>query len=149
MSTARSDLRANTFTALDAWRDQVWNPAQTNDRKRIHQAYRARPATLHPPCAYIGAISETLQHSAGVRQRMQTVAVAVIHGLYRSDETMEWLDDAADSLLDYLSERPHAISNTTVITPMSTEDVELDLGGGTVYAATVITLRHDYADGRG
>jgi hypothetical protein len=51
--------------------------------------------------------------------------------------------------LDYLSERPHAITNSTVITPLSTEDVELDLGGGTIYAATLITLRHDFADGRG
>jgi hypothetical protein len=72
-----------------------------------------------------------------------------VRGLYDNAEAMEWLDDACDSLLDYLSDRPHAISNTTVITPLSTEDVELDLGGGTIYAATLISLRHDYADGRG
>ena len=148
MSTTRSDLRANLFSTVDAWR-ATWNAAQTVERQQIHQSYRARPASFHPPLIYIGAISETLQHSAGVRQRLQTVQVALVRGLYDNAETMEWLDDATDSLLDYLSDRPHAIDNATVITPTGTEDVELDLGGGTIYATTLITLRHDFADGRG
>jgi hypothetical protein len=148
MSTARSDLRANLFSTVDDWRE-AWNAAPTTERHEIHQGYAARPASFHPPLFYIGGISETLNHSAGVRQRLQTAQVAIVRGLYDNAEAMEWLDDACDSLLDYLSDRPHAISNTTVITPLSTEDVELDLGGGTIYAATLISLRHDYADGRG
>lgn len=148
MSTARSDLRSNLYTTVDAWRS-TWNAAQSDDKHRIHQGYRARPASFHPPLFYIGAVREDLSHSAGVRQRLQTAQVAVVRGLYSNEETMEWLDDATDSLLDYLSDRPHAISNSTVITPVSTEDIEIDLGQGTIYSATVITLRHDYADGRG
>jgi hypothetical protein len=148
MSTARSDLRANLYSTVDAWRE-AWNASQSNDKLRIHQGYRARPASFHPPLFYICGMIETLNHSAGVRQRLQTATVAIVRGLYDNAEAMEWLDDACDSLLDYLSERPHAVDNSTVITPISTEDVELDLGGGTVYAATLISLRHDFADGRG
>lgn len=148
MSTARSDLRANLYTTVDAWR-VTWNASQANDRRRLHQGYAARPASFHPPLYYIGSISESLTHTAGVRQRDQRAQVAIVRGLYENEEAMEWLDEATDSLLDYLSDRPHAISSSTVVTPLSTEDVELDLGGGTVYAATIITLRHDFADGRG
>jgi hypothetical protein len=148
MSTARQNLRDNLFATVDAWR-VTWNAAQSNDKHRIHQGYRARPASFHPPLFYIGGISESLTHSVGVRQRLQQAQVAIVRGLYDNAEAMEWLDEATDSLLDYLSDRPHAIDNSTVITPMSTEDVELDLGAGTVYAATIVTLRHDFADGRG
>ena len=148
MSTARQNLRDNLLTTIEAWR-VTWNAAQSIERHKIHQSYGARPASLHPPSVYIGAISETLNHSAGVRQRLQTVAVALVRGLYQNEEAYGWLDEAADSLLDYLSDRPHAVDNSTVITPISTEDVELDFGNSTIYAATLITLRHDYADGRG
>jgi hypothetical protein len=146
--SARTDLRNNLFTTVDAWR-VTWNATQTNDRHRIHQGYTARPASLHPPAFYLGGVEETMTHMAGVRQLDQRIQVAIVRGLYDNAEAMEWLDEACDSLRNYLSDRPHAISNTTVLTPLSTVDAELDYGNGTIYAATIITCRHDYADGRG
>lgn len=145
MSSTRRDLRTNLYTTVDTWRTEVWNPSQSDDKDRIHQGYRARPASLHPPAFYIGSISEILAHMggrAGVRDRTFQAPVALVRGLYSNEEAMEWLDEATDSLLDYLSARPWCISSHANLTPTTTEDVELDLGGGTIYVATILNNQY-------
>lgn len=143
----RALLRSQLFAGVEAWRAD-FNATQTEDRNHVRQAYHARPATFHPPLVYIGPITETQTHSAGVRTRDQRVQVVVVRGIYENAETMEWLDEAVDSLLDYMTANPNLISTKTMLTPLGTEDAELDMGNSTVYAATLLNLRHDVAEGR-
>ena len=143
----RALLRSQLFDAVDSWR-ATFNATQTHERNHIRQSYSARPATFHPPCVYIGPISESVAISAGVRNRDQRAQVVVVRGIYENAETMEWLDEAVDSLLDYITARPNLVSTKTMLTPLGTEDAELDMGNSTIYAATLLNLRHDVAEGR-
>lgn len=144
----RALLRSQLFATVEEWR-ATFNATQTEPRDHIRQSYSARPATFHPPLVYIGPISETVAISAGVRTRDQRAQIVVVRGIYENSETSEWLDEAVDSLLDYITDRPNLVSTRTMLTPLGTEDAELDMGNSTIYAATLLNLRHDVAEGRG
>lgn len=143
----RALLRSELFDGVEDWR-ATFNATQSDDRNKIRQSYSARPATFHPPLVYVGPITETVAISAGVRRRDQRAQIVVVRGLYENAETMEWLDEAVDSLLDYITARPNLVSTATMLIPLGTEDAELDLGNSTIYAATLLNLRHDVAEGR-
>lgn len=145
-TTFRHDLRTALVTTLESFQAS-WNAGKP-DREQVHQVYRARPASLHPPCLYVGPFrTARITHSAGVRTRLVQPQVVAVQGIYDNAETVDRQDTLVDALIEHLTTNVRMVTET-VTQPISDEDVELDLGGGTVYFATIITLEGDIAEGR-
>ena len=138
MSTRRADFRIALAAILDDFR--AANPSL------IRQTYRARPASFHPPCAYVGVINETISHQFGSqRTRIQTGSLVLIHGLYDNAETADRQDVLADALITYLTDQHARVAGTTLLEATSAEDVELVIKE-VPYAATVVVVRHDVVE---
>lgn len=139
-STFRSDLVAGVETLLNAY--IASNPTL------LRAFFRARPAQIgETPLAFIGPRNEVVTHSAGTRSRVFTVPVVIADVLTDNVEVANRFDDLTDSLLDYFTANPHGVSATTLIEPVSVEDIELDYGT-VVYRAVSITLRGQIQEGR-
>lgn len=135
MSTFRAQFRTALLGILDDFK--AANPTL------IRQTYQARPKSLHPPCAYVGPFSEpTIRHEFGNRQsRVPEATLVLVEGIYENAETADKLDELADAMISYLPSQHARVSGSTLLEAISAEDVELDLGGGAIYAATIITVR--------
>lgn len=136
-TTMRAQFRAALVGILEDF--------QTANPTLLRQTYRARPASFHPPMAYVGPITEpTIQHKFGARRRrLMRAPLLLVEGLYENAETSDRLDVLADAMIDYLTIEHDRVSGRTLLQAVSSEEVELDLGGGTIYAATSITVEHD------
>lgn len=131
-TTFRQDARTALFAWLTAFRT-------ANDTK-VNTIHKRRPGSVTPPCLFIGALSEPqiVQGEGNVRSRIMAPQVVIVERLINNDESGESMDFLVDAFIDYATANPHFASG--VIEPISTADVELDFGG-TVYSATVVTLR--------
>lgn len=145
-TTFRVDFRTGIKTLLDDFRGA--NPTL------LSQTYRARPASFHPPLAYLGPILEPrIDLTVGPTTRLIRAQVALVQGLYDNAETADRLDVLVDTFIQYVADHPHAINARSVLTPTQAEDVELEIRGvdnkpSTFYAATLITLESDFASPR-
>lgn len=145
-TTFRHDFRTALASLLDSFR-----AANTT---LLSQTYRARPASFHPPLAYIGTLVEPrIDFTSGLRTRLVRAQIALVQGQYDNAETADRLDVLSDTFLDYLTANPHAINARSVLTPTSAEDVELEIRGtdgkpSVYYAATLVTVESDMAEGR-
>jgi hypothetical protein len=85
-----------------------------------------RSQVSETPAAWIGEITETLQHTSGVRFRRFSIPVIVVDVLADNSETMNRIDDLVDELIDEFTANPHAVSGATLIEPVSVSEVEID-----------------------
>src|SRR5688500_12968870 len=129
----RALFRAGLFAGIEDWRTD-FNAAEIDERNHVRQSYQARPATFHPPLAYVGPIAERIVTHPQLL-RIFTGQLVVVRGLYDNAETSEWLDRAVDSLALYVVDHPRMVSTDTFLTVIGTEDAELNLGNDTIYAA--------------
>ena len=138
-STFRSDVRTQLHAYNTAFK--AANPTM------VLAVFKARPGSLTPPCLYIAGLSEPrIVHDSGLRQRTMAPQVALVQRLVDAEETGDLMDDLVDAYLDYLTANPH-LTAYTVIAPVSTADIELDFRG-TIYSATLVTIRADIQEGR-
>ena len=139
MSTARADLRSALADILDDFR--------VANTTLLRQTHRARPATFHPPLAYVGPFSEpTITHEFANRQRREIRAsLVLVQGVYENAETVDKLDVLADALLAFLVSRHADAGATRLLEAISSEDVELTIGEAT-YAATAVSMSLDVVD---
>ena len=86
------------------------------------QVYPARPRTVKPPTAFIDSIREAITWSPGLRQRLVTVNVRIIWGLFDSKDAVDQRDAFVDEFVDWTSDRPHQAFDTTLLEPRSIED---------------------------
>jgi hypothetical protein len=142
MPDYRSLFRQQVFAGVEDWRED-FNATQPNEHDQIRQSYRARPASFHPPLVYLGPVSEALSHSASTKGDILTGSVVVVRGLYDNEEAVDWRDAAVWSLHEYLTVNKNLVSTKTL-----TEDVELDMGSGTVYIGGLVNVRLDIRFGR-
>lgn len=89
------------------------------------QLYRGRPASIAPPTAFIDAINETLtEFTRFTRQRVPTVEVIVLHGLFDQGDTVDQRDAFVDGFLDWIADgRWHAWGANTVMAGVSVTDI--------------------------
>lgn len=145
-TTFRADFRTGVSGLLDDFR--------TANPTLLSQTYRARPASFHPPLAYIGPVVEPrIDLTVGPVTRLIRAQVALVQGLYDNAETADRLDVLADAFIQYVADHPHAINARSVLVPTQAEDVELEMRGAEgrpslFYAATLITLESDFASPR-
>lgn len=141
-TTYRTDARVALNTLLTNF--QAANPTLLN------QVYRARPATLHPPCAFIGDWREpTISLDMSIITRLPQVDLVLVQGEYSNAETMDRQDVLSDAFVSYLANNAH--QGNGVIVRLSTSDAEVTFsapGGSTVhYLTTIFTVELDIAEG--
>ena len=88
------------------------------------QVYRARPASVHPPCAFVDRMSETVDYPGSVtwRQRTPRVEVVVLHGIFDSGDAVDQRDRFVDGFLDWVTDNVHAADPNTTIGLVAIED---------------------------
>jgi hypothetical protein len=116
-TTFRSDAVAAITTLLTTY--QTANPTLLRD------VHRSRPAVNETPSAWFGEITETIQHTSGVRFRRFTIPVIVVDVLADNSETLNRLDDLVDALVDVFTANPQVVANT-LIEPVAVSEVEID-----------------------
>jgi hypothetical protein len=105
--TFRTNMRAAAMSLLDDYAASISLGLQT---------YRGRPASIHPPTAFVDSVNETILYTGPLlRQRTPTVEVVVIHGTFDSGVTVDQADAFADGFLDWVTANVHeAGANTTI-----------------------------------
>lgn len=111
------------------------------------QIYPGRPSSVQPPTAFIDAIGETLtNYTVTHRQRLVTVQVLVLHGVFDHKDTVAQRDAFVDGWLDWIADRFHAFGANTDAKAVTVEDIPvyvpdwLDPSVAKTYFATRISL---------
>jgi hypothetical protein len=88
------------------------------------QIYRARPASVLPPCAFVDSLSETMEYPSSVnwRQRTLRVTVVVLHGIFDSGDAVDQRDRFVDGFLDWVTDNVHAADPNSVMGLVAVED---------------------------
>lgn len=85
--------------------------------------YRARPASIHLPHAFIDRMSGTFSDVGIVLQQTTPQAeVVVVHGLFDSGDAVDQRDAFVDGFVAYVATQYHAAGANTLITVASVED---------------------------
>lgn len=144
--TVSTTYRADARTAVDGFLTafQAANPTL------LFSTYRARPGSLHPPCAFVGDFREpSIGLDMSIVTRQPQIEVWLVQGEYDNAETMDRQDILVDAFISYLANNPHVGSG--VLISLGTDDREVTLtgpGGSTAtYLATVVTLGLDIQEG--
>lgn len=88
------------------------------------QVYPARPRSIHPPTGFVDGISEVLDHTTLLTQRIPSVELVVIHGIFDSKEAANQKDGFVDGLIDWAETRYHQAGANTMVAIDATEDVQ-------------------------
>lgn len=105
-TTFRVDIRAGLVTVLEAFK--------TANPSLIGAVLTARPEgfTGDYPIAFVDSQPEAISHTAGVRTRTMTPAVAVVAEKTLNAEEQARFDALVDALLDWFTANPHIITGT-------------------------------------
>lgn len=89
------------------------------------QVYRARPASIHPPAAFVDSMSESLTSLLlpATRERRPRASIVVVHGLFDSGDAADQRDAFVDGFLDWCIERFDAIDENAIAEVVSVEDM--------------------------
>ena len=79
------------------------------------QTYRARPASIHPPTAFIDKMSDRLVDflSPDIFQHTPGVEIVVLHGLFDSGDAVDQRDRFVDAFVEWVRSRFHAAGANT------------------------------------
>lgn len=87
------------------------------------QAYPGRPRSINPPTAFVDSIRERITYTGPtLRQRVPSVDLIVIHGLFDSKDAVDQKDAFVDGFLDWVNTRYHQAGANTLIGATETED---------------------------
>jgi hypothetical protein len=116
MSTFSAQMRA---AAVDLLTDYVASVAGLKV-----QIYRARPATIVPPTAFVDGFSEAIDNRGiAIVQRHPSVDVMVLHGIFDHGETVDQRDAFVDGFLGWVRDNVHAASGNTTVGMVGVEDI--------------------------
>lgn len=89
------------------------------------QVYRARPASVKAPCAFVDRMAERIDYPSAVtwRQRYPRAEVIVLHGLFDSGEAADQRDTFVDGFMDWVTDRVHEAGTNTTISLVLVEDI--------------------------
>jgi hypothetical protein len=85
------------------------------------QVYPGRPRSIAPPTAFVDRIREAITFD-GLRQRLVSVEVVVLHALFDSKDAVTQKDAFIDAFIDWASDHYHAAGANTILEPRSVED---------------------------
>ena len=79
------------------------------------QVYQARPASIHPPTAFIDAMGDDLTDFSGnLFQHVPVVEIVVLHGAFDSGEAVAQRDAFVDAFHEWQRVLPHAAGSRTL-----------------------------------
>jgi hypothetical protein len=113
----QADYRAATVTML--------NECATNASVAL-QVYRGRPASLHPPTAFIDSMADDLTAYPGsstLYQHAPLVEVVMVWGLFDSGEAVDQRDAWVDAFHEWVRARPHEAGARSLLGPRSLSDI--------------------------
>ena len=114
MTTLRGDART---AAMELLRDYAASAGVKL------QAYRARPASIMPPTAFVDVIGESLAYPSNVLpQRTIRVQCVLVHGLFDSGEAVDQADPFVDGFIGWVTADVHAAGGNTTIGVVEVED---------------------------
>ena len=88
------------------------------------QIYRGRPKSINPPTAFVDSINETLtEFLVATRQRVPSVEVIVLHGVFDYGDTVDQRDAFVDGFLDWVADRYHAFGANTLVAVTDVTDI--------------------------
>jgi len=85
------------------------------------QTYPGRPKSIYPPCAFVNTVNDSLQYS-GLRVRVTTAEIIVIHGLFDTGDTTAQKDAFMDAFLDWVTDNPHVTNADAIGLVTATDD---------------------------
>lgn len=114
MTTLRGDART---AAMELLRDYAVSAGVKL------QSYRARPALIAPPTAFVDTVGEALAYPAHVLpQRTIRVQVVLVHGLFDGGEAVDQADEFVDGFITWVTADVHASGANTTIGVVEVED---------------------------
>ena len=88
------------------------------------QVYPGRPRSIFPPTAFVDAINEVLtEYTLTTRQRIPSVEVIVLHGLFDAKDTVDQRDAFVDGFADWVADRYHAFGTNTLVAVTTIDDI--------------------------
>lgn len=113
-TTFRADVRAASVALLEAYKADA-------DIKL--QVYRARPATIKPPTAFVDRITEADTYPAYTYpSRTPRAEIVVLHGLFDSGEAVDQADAFVDGFLAWTVANLAAAGANSTISVTEVED---------------------------
>ena len=107
------------------------------------EVYPGRPQTIVPPHGFVDRIDETINYTAGLRQRHPVAQIVVIWGLFDSKNAAEQRDALVDGFLDTVTDNAAQANAATLIElnqisdePVFVPDWGSDQQKNTAYYAT-------------
>ena len=111
----RADVRAGAMTLLDGYKTA--NPGS------LTQTHRARPLSIHPPCAFVDAINEgSIDYSASHVFRTPEVVIRFVRGSFARADVADANDELIDGFIAYCRDNLHASGANTLSVVTSVED---------------------------
>lgn len=87
------------------------------------QVYPGRPASIHPPTAFVDRISTSFVHAGPeLIQHNVRVSVVLLHGRFDSKEAADQRDAFVDGFVDWVASRFHAAGANTITGLVGVED---------------------------
>lgn len=87
------------------------------------QIYRARPASVNPPCAFVDRMTARIEYTTALYQRYPRVELLVLHGLFDSGDAVDQRDRFVDGFFDWVRDNIHAAGARTTVDVVAVEDV--------------------------
>lgn len=107
-------VRAAVVTLLESYRE---------DADIQLQVYRARPASLNPPTAFVDRMLTRIEYTAQLQQRTPRAEVIVLHGLFDTGSAVDQRDAFVDGFFDWVTDDVHAAGENTTLSLVSVEDI--------------------------
>lgn len=115
-------LRAAAVQLLTDYAAVLVGTSPDEEKQFKLQVYRARPASINPPTAFVDSIRETISYT-GLNQRSPIADVIVVFGLFDSGEAADKRDRFVDGFVDYTLDRVHAIHGNTTCAIVDIDDI--------------------------
>lgn len=118
MSTFRADVRTAAVALLKDFADDMSYPLAN-----ALTVYRGRPASIHPPQAFVDTIRERLSDVGHLQQRLVEADLLVLFGRYDSGEAVDQADQFVDGFRDWVAANFHEAGAATLVSVREVEDV--------------------------
>lgn len=114
------------------------------------QVWPARPKSLAPPTAFVDRLTEQIEFTVSIRQRICRSEVVVLHGDFDTKDAVTQRDAFVDGFLEWSEDNLDAAGPNTTLTLVAIDDepaytpdwrpANVTNGPNPVYYATRITL---------
>lgn len=107
-------MRIAAITLLDGF--MAANPTM------LKHTFRARPASIMVPCAFVDGIDEDIAYTPAGAQRTPDARIRIVRGTFGAGDVADANDELIDDFIDYVVDNLHAAGPNTLALITSVED---------------------------